>query len=662
MRVPGHHCRARHGGWVHHRQTLPRFLRTWGRKKRAPLLTLRKRLARRRWRASKGFDHAQVFNDFLNSAGWTVREVAALVHDYEATGALRELTAHADAARPPARSCRADLGRLLESRLCTDVTLAYRGTAFPAHRALLSARCPFFRDLLSEGARQQMMVLEMDIPGVGVELFGDLLRYLYTGELSVAGEAGSSAALSTLLRLSEQFGVPNPLAHDLRRMLEGGHLADASLVWEVPGSVEQDDGPLLVVKGGRMRIVLDGTVVPLRYARILLWALYQDTVDLSVLSGSLAEELMELYQVARLIEVDSLAQDTLCGVLQWSEQPHGSPWVHRQAMAFLAEEFSALAATPLLFQLTKGQLLALLQSNFLQASELEVLVAVLKWGGAAVAQEDGRKRAEHCEPDDTQCCQAWCPQSAGPPERQRTAGPALRAVVPCADCTRASPRCGSLAVSAAAGPFSSPTAVHAGRGGGTAFQRSCGLLVDWPSASPLHPLRGRSQGLAGGAALPGASIGTCVTKPPPHLSHIPDTLYMVDKGATFREACVPHGPAPAVRLPDPSLPVLSEELLRQMRQRMQELRHGAARAYSLGGQSVRHQPPAAAACDLRLHRQPHLGRRALRLAELQSENLSKMIPDIAMATATLEHLDLAESDKDEYGCEVGDLSPVHMLV
>lgn len=85
-------------------------------------------------------------------------QVAALVHEYEATAALRELTVQADAARPPARSCRADLGRLLESRLCADVTLAYRGTAFPAHRALLSARCPFFRDLLSDGtggARQQ---------------------------------------------------------------------------------------------------------------------------------------------------------------------------------------------------------------------------------------------------------------------------------------------------------------------------------------------------------------------------------------------------------------------------------------------------------------------------------------------------------------------------
>lgn len=53
--------------------------------------------------------------------------------------------------------------------------------------------------------------------------------------------------------------------------------------------------------------------------------------------------------------------------------------------------------------------------------------------------------------------------------------------------------------------------------------------------------------------------------------------------------------------------------------------------------------------------------------QLQSEggggHLSKMIPDIAMATATLEHLDLAESDKDDYGsCEADDLSPVHMLV
>lgn len=45
------------------------------RKKKAPLSTLRKRLARRRWRASKGLDHAQVFHDFLVGSGCTLPEV-----------------------------------------------------------------------------------------------------------------------------------------------------------------------------------------------------------------------------------------------------------------------------------------------------------------------------------------------------------------------------------------------------------------------------------------------------------------------------------------------------------------------------------------------------------------------------------------------------------
>ncbi|XP_065307750.2 BTB/POZ domain-containing protein 7 isoform X2 [Dermacentor albipictus] len=767
-----------------------------GRKKRgvAPLLTLRKRLARRRWRASKGFDHAQVFNDFLNSAGWTVREVAALVHEYEATAALRELTAQADAARPPARSCRADLGRLLESRLCADVTLAYRGTAFPAHRALLSARCPFFRDLLSEaggGPRQQMMVVEMDIPGVGVELFGDLLRYLYTGELSVAGEAGSSAALSTLLRLSEQFGVPNPLAHDLRRMLEGGHLADTSLVWEVPGSgggTEQEaefpchravlaarcpffrgviqrrtttasgSGAVCDVGGTtpgcRMRVVLDAGVVPVRHARVLLWALYQDTVDLSMLpcssGGSLADEFMELYQVARLIEVDSLAQacedalvellgpDTLCGVLQWSEQPHGSPWVHRQAMAFLAEEFSALAVTPLLFQLTKGQLLTLLQSDCLQASELEILVAVLKWG-----EQQLLKRMEEREPNIVSQTAHSVARRGARSRRDLLSDGELRDLLSELLChVRTAhvlpPAADALLSAQRRGLFPRPPPCMLG-GEEAPPSRGAASWLAGPRPRLFAPYVEEAKAWLEDQLSQEQALGPVSPSPwPPHLSHIPDTLYMVDKGAAggFREACpcVPHGvaPVPAVRLPDPSLPVLSEELLRQMRQREQELRQGAARAYSLGANrcAISHQlqlrvvreaglpdqaatllaqapppnedwtpasmtqdpldlmvarpatsarappnpilvPPSRAPprrlappSDLRLHRQPHLGRRALRLAELQSENsnLSKMIPDIAMATATLEHLDLAESDKDNYGCEADDLSPVHMLV
>lgn len=746
-------------------------------KKKAPLSTLRKRLARRRWRASKCFDHAQVFHDFLNSTGWTVREVAALVHEYEATAALRELVVQADAARPLARSCRADLGRLLEGGLCADVTLAYRGTEFPAHRALLSARCPFFRDLLCEGGpRQQMMVVEMDIPGVGVDLFRDLLRYLYTGELSVAGDGG---ALSTLLRLSEQFGVPNPLAHDLRRLLEGGHLADASLVWEVPGSEQEAQFPchraVLAARspffrgvvqrrcgaeapGGRLRVVLDGGVVPLRHARVLLWSLYQDAVELSSLAcgpsgacggGSFPEELMELYEVARLLELDSLAQgcedalvellspETLCGVLQWSEQPHGSPWVHRQALGFLAEEFSALAQTPLLLQLTKGQLATLLRSDFLQASELEILVAVLKWG-----EHQLLKRVEEREPNVVSQTAHSVARRGARGRRELLSDGELRELLSELLCqvrtAHVLPLSAEALLSAQRrGLLPRPPPCMLGgeepppRGGASAGWLGTGrgpharprLFAPYVEEAKAWLEEQLSQE-CGGQGAPHSQGGgaSAVYSPWQHLSNIPDTLYMVDKAPGFRESCpsLPSLTASGThRGPDPTLPVLGEEVLRQMRQREQELRQGAGRALSLvsGRGEVGRQlqlrvvremglpdqaaallacapeerPPsresapqearAPAARGRALQprgllcppsvssrrfldrlQQPHLGRRALRLAELQAESslLSKRIPDIAMATANLEHLDLAESDKDDFGSD--DLSPVHMLV
>ena len=52
----------------------------------------------------------------------------------------------------------------------------------------------------------------------------------------------------------------------------------------------------------------------------------------------------------------------------------------RQALHFLREEFQAVTGGPVLYQLDKSHLLEALSSSFLQASELEVLQAVLKWG------------------------------------------------------------------------------------------------------------------------------------------------------------------------------------------------------------------------------------------------------------------------------------------
>ena len=91
-------------------------------------------------------------------------------------------------------------------------------------------------------------------------------------------------------------------------------------------------------------------------------------------------ELDILSQGCEDVLVDNLSLDNLPQVLRWSELPHGSPWVRRQALQLLREEFSAIAQAPVLLELDKSHLIEALQSDFLQASELEVLQAVLRWG------------------------------------------------------------------------------------------------------------------------------------------------------------------------------------------------------------------------------------------------------------------------------------------
>lgn len=430
------------------------FIREQRRKKVTGFATLRKKFIRRR-RSSKACDHGRVLREFVSD--WSPIELASLLEEYEALAALKDLSVQAELARPPATTFKQDLSALYDFKHATDCDLVFRGTVFPVHRALLSARCPYFRDLLAGcpgfGAR---ICLELRSSPVDVPLFSSLLRYLYTGDLC---PHDPTIDVNLLRRLGDDFGTPNPLEHDLRYLLETGDYADAALVFTSEGSDyhRPDSGSSeygfrpklelpchkailsarspffrnLIQRRTRngdgehseralhvpTRIVLDETVIPKRYARVLLHAIYLDTVDLTLIlrgngcgnsAGSLGEvqalthtgrtrptpleEAMELYQIGRFLELDILAQgcedlilewltlETLPQVLKWGNQPHGSAWVHRQACHFLREEFSAIVASPILHQLDKTQLMNALQSNFLQASELEVLQAVLKWG------------------------------------------------------------------------------------------------------------------------------------------------------------------------------------------------------------------------------------------------------------------------------------------
>ncbi|ROT82918.1 putative BTB/POZ domain-containing protein 7 isoform X1 [Penaeus vannamei] len=264
--------------------------------------------------------------------------------------------------------------------------------------------------------------------------------------------------LDMLMQLCEEFGTPNPLECDLRYLLDSGDYADCVLVFSASGEMNQSDqngeagssdygfhnrlelychkailsarSPFfrsLIQRRQRYsedmyergipqptRIVLDEGVIPKRYARVLLHAVYLDTLDLSCIirdstsTNSLSEaqsivqtgrthmtvveEAMEIYQIGRFLELDILTQgcedlivesvslDNLVSVLRWSGEAHGSAWVHRQALHFLREEFSQVAQSGVLLELDKSTLLEALISDFLQAAELDVLQATLRWG------------------------------------------------------------------------------------------------------------------------------------------------------------------------------------------------------------------------------------------------------------------------------------------
>lgn len=188
--------------------------------------TLRKKLIKRR-RYSKVCNHGRIIRELISD--WSPAEVTALLEEYEALAALKDLSVQAELARPPAATFKQDLSTLYDHKYCTDVDLIFRGVCFPVHRAILSARCPYFRELLlgcpGYGAR---ICLDLRTPGVDVEMFSALLRFLYTGDIA---PKDGDINLALLRRLGDELGTPNVLENDLRYLLETGDYADAALVF-----------------------------------------------------------------------------------------------------------------------------------------------------------------------------------------------------------------------------------------------------------------------------------------------------------------------------------------------------------------------------------------------------------------------------------------------
>lgn len=508
-------------------------------------------------RASKSFDHGKVIRDLLSTL--TTRDLIQLNDEYHSTAILKELSFQAESARPSASSVHSDLADLFESRYAADTFLVFHGIHYPVHKAIICVRSPLFRELLGKVNvfASRVPVIFPEHAFVTPEMLNDVLRFLYCGQLvcsqnpvidGLSSKSPNSTYESLLIRfLNEKFTVTHDLDHDLKHLLETGLYSDASLVFSgqsTPSSNSltkscractdqseyschssvlasrsvffrnvvqrhqrrfEDECMTVNTANQKIRIVLDESIIPRRFARIILHSMYRDSNDLSSLlpscvckcytlapgdgitgghpipsassastcatasgsqsgscvgqsmhslsststllaagqsighpnqqsvmshgmsasasssmssfasigagsssvassgnsvtvpvtssgAGNYVKEIMDLYEIARFLELDSLIQscedmmiesltiETLVPILKWSEQPHGSPWVKRQAMTFLREDFSTIASSPVLMNLEPCHLMEVVKSDFLQSSELEVLQAVIKWG------------------------------------------------------------------------------------------------------------------------------------------------------------------------------------------------------------------------------------------------------------------------------------------
>lgn len=451
---------------------VPRYTLEEKRKKTSKLNTLKKKLTKSR-STFKSQDHGKMLRDLTQT--WTRQEINALVEEYETMMNVKDLKNQTNLVRPSASCLKKDLQKLYEVETCADCTLVFEGTSFNVHRAILSSRCPYFRELFTQHMGEHPIIqMEFKTEGMTKEIFSALLCYLYTGDFTP--KKSGLEYIDVLINLGDEFGTPNVLEQDFKLLLNCSEYADVALVFPAQASMQErystSDGGIIsdhnyeilchkAVLCARsqyfrslflkdclhsleqsskvQRLVIDESVMTRQYARIALQCMYTDSVDLSSIVKwssddrgycafgthkllTLAEIAMEVFEVASFIDLpvliqgcediilEELSPSTLLCTLEWSSCAHGSDWVYRQAMQFLQDEFVNIAQSEVFPFLPKKYLVETLKSDFLQACEHDVLLAVIRWGEAQVIRnmneqdvfQEGKKNTKRREVDNKQ--------------------------------------------------------------------------------------------------------------------------------------------------------------------------------------------------------------------------------------------------------------------
>lgn len=176
---------------------------------------------------------------------------------------------------------------------------------------------------------------------------------------------------------------------------------------------------------GKHRVVLSDEVMDLPALRALLTAMYTD--ELSLCSDEAADQTeaeqiqlaLQVWQCAKYLDVKSAVHVTesyvvgkidtefAVDILRWAKTVE-CDYVRRRCMQFLRQHFGELASSASLLGLELEDMEELLSSSLLEATEVDVVHAVLRW-----AKDPGAGKCDNCDAPEPQPPTVTCLSCAG---------------------------------------------------------------------------------------------------------------------------------------------------------------------------------------------------------------------------------------------------------
>ncbi|PNH06953.1 Speckle-type POZ protein B [Tetrabaena socialis] len=115
-----------------------------------------------------------------------------------------------------------DLGTLQQHELSADVTVRVGGIDFPAHRAILLARCPYFERHFATSVGETSRGSIVELPEADPAAFRHLLSYVYTAD---AAEWEDVDMVQRVAELADRLLLPKLRDEALRRLVAAVQVA-----------------------------------------------------------------------------------------------------------------------------------------------------------------------------------------------------------------------------------------------------------------------------------------------------------------------------------------------------------------------------------------------------------------------------------------------------